>query len=60
MGKVPSEYVDYVLMTQLWHCPPSLFEQQPQEIIELHTLILEEEIKADKIVQKRAEQNAKK
>lgn len=38
----PQEYVDYILMTELWHCPPSVFEEQEEKMIDLHTRIYNE------------------
>lgn len=38
----PQEYVDYILMTELWHCPPSVFDEQEEKMIDLHTRIYNE------------------
>ena len=38
----PQEYADYVLMTELWNCPPSVFEEQEEKMIDLHTRIYNE------------------
>jgi hypothetical protein len=43
-------------MTELWHCPPSIFEQQTEEQIELHARIYEAKIKAERIAEKRLNQ----
>jgi hypothetical protein len=46
-------------MTQLWHCPPSIFEQQPEDKIDLHIRIYAEEIRAKRKEERRAEQSAR-
>jgi hypothetical protein len=46
-------------MTKLWHCPPSVFEQQPEDMILLHAKIYEEEIKAETVRARRESQQNK-
>lgn len=43
-------------MTELWHCPPSVFEEQTEEMIDLHIRIYVEELKAKELDQLRADQ----
>lgn len=57
-GPAPQAYVEYILMTQLWHCPPSTFEQQPEDQIDLHIRIYSEELRARRKEEKRAKQSA--
>lgn len=52
----PEEYVDYILMTELWHCPPSVFQEQEEKMIDLHTRIYNEKNRKEWKEQKRAEQ----
>jgi len=51
----PNEYADYILMTELWHCPPTVFDQQPEELIDLHIKIYNAINKHEKIKGKRDE-----
>jgi hypothetical protein len=46
-------------MTQLWNCPPSVFEQQTEENIDLHLRIHSEELRARRKEEKRAQQSAR-
>lgn len=46
-------------MTELWKCPPTVFEQQPEEMIDLHIRIYSEELRARRKEEKRAQQAAK-
>lgn len=43
-------------MTELWKCTPMEFEEQPEDMIDLHIGIYVEELKARDIEQKRADQ----
>jgi hypothetical protein len=43
-------------MTQLWHCPPTLFQEQPEDQIDLHIRIYSEELKAKRKEELRANQ----
>ena len=36
-------------MTDLWKCPPSVFEEQPEDMIDLHIGIYVEEVRAREI-----------
>jgi hypothetical protein len=45
-------------MTQLWNCPPTVFEQQPEHLIDLHIRIYTEELKAKRKEERRARQTA--
>lgn len=58
-GPVPMAYADYLLMTKLWHCTPTEYEQQPEEIIELHINIMNAENRRENKEDKRAEQMEK-
>jgi len=49
----PSEYADFILMTELWHCPPTVFEEQPEELIDLHVQIYNAKNKQEKIEEKK-------
>jgi len=42
-------------MTELWHCPPTVFDQQPEELIDLHIKIYNAINKHEKIKGKRDE-----
>lgn len=55
----PQEYADYILMTKLWHCTPSEFEQQTEEMIEKHIIIYNEENRKEWKDEKRREQRTK-
>ena len=44
------------MMTEKWKCPPSVYEEQPQEMIEPHIQIYSAEIKAQSIDEKRKAQ----
>jgi len=54
----PQEYVDYVLMTELWRCTPLEFEKQEEKTIDLHTRIYNEKNRQEWKRQKREEQRA--
>lgn len=56
----PQEYIDYILMTKIWHCSPQEFEKQEERMIDLHTRIYNEEYRAEWKKQKRAEQRSSK
>ena len=47
-------------MTELWKCPPSVFEDQPEEMIDLHIQIYVEELKARELDGKREAQKTQK
>lgn len=54
----PQEYVDYILMTELWKCTPQEFEKQEEKMIDLHTRIYNEKNRKEWKEQKRSEQKA--
>lgn len=58
-GKVSQEYSDYVIMTKLWRCPPSVFDEQDEYMINLHKTIFNLEKKNEYIQWKRQEQRSR-
>jgi hypothetical protein len=52
----PQEYIDYILMTELWHCTPADFFNQEESMIELHTKIYNSKNRYEWKKQKREEQ----
>mgnify|MGYP007003531205 FL=1 len=44
------------MMTEKWKCPPSVYDEQPQHMIDLHIRIYGEELRAQSIEQKRQAQ----
>lgn len=40
-------------MTELWKVPPTVFEEQPEDVIDLHIRIYGEELRAEKIQRER-------
>lgn len=55
-GAFPVEYLDYIMMTQLYHCTPKEFDEQDPRIIQLHKKFLNAERRAE---QKRSERNTR-
>jgi len=48
------------MMTEKWKCPPTVYDEQPQEMIDLHIRIYGEELRAERINSKRQEQKLSK
>lgn len=46
-------------MTHLWHCTPKEFDEQPEDMIQLHIAIYSAEKRQEYIDEKRGEQRAK-
>lgn len=59
-GSAPLEYLDYIIMTEKWKCPPSVYDDQPQHMIDLHIRIYWEELRAQSIDSKRQAQKLNK
>ncbi len=55
-GPAPREYLDYKLMTELWKVPPTVLDEQPEDVIDLHIRIYGEELRAQKIQREREAQ----
>lgn len=55
----PSEYIDYLLIKELYHCTPSELEEQDEIILQMHAEFMRAELKQQMFDQKRAEQQAK-
>lgn len=58
-GRVTQEYSDFIIMTKLWQCPPSVFDEQDEYMINLHKAIYNLEKKNEYIQYKRNEQKSK-
>lgn len=58
-GDNTTEELHLYLMREVYHCPPSVFFEQDQEMIDLHIAIINEQQKKQKLDQKRATQKAK-
>lgn len=56
---VPAEYVDFLLIRELYHCTPSELDQQDEYITSLHVDFMNIEAEGNKLKNKRAEQQAK-
>lgn len=56
---MPQEYIDFILIKELYHCTPSELDEQDQNIVDLHLSFLG--IQADESYKesKRAEQRSK-
>ena len=54
----PQEYVDYILIKELYHCTPSELDGQDDFITSLHVEFIAIEAKESVLQQKRAEQRA--
>lgn len=59
-GSAPREYLDYIMMTEKWKCPPTVYDEQPREVIDLHIRIYGEELRAQSVNAKRQDQKLKK
>ena len=53
------EHRDYILIKELYHCPPSELDKEEESVLELHFRMIQEEKKREYIQQQRAEQKAK-
>lgn len=51
--------MDYILMKEIYHCPPSIYEEQDEWIIELHKQIYLMEKKEEYLEHKRQIQQLK-
>lgn len=56
---VPAEYVDFLLIRDLYHCTPSELDQQDEYITSLHIDFMNIKAEEGKLNAKRAEQRAK-
>ena len=45
---MPPEYNDFLLMREIYHCPPSVFHEQDSLDIEMHKMFLYLEAKTQK------------
>lgn len=57
--EAPQEYVDYVLIKNLYHCTPEELDKQDDFITSLHVDFMGLEAKEEALQAKRAEQAAK-
>lgn len=54
----PSEYIDFIMMTKLYHCTPSEFYAQDAKTIALHRDFYNLEIESDNLKENRRQQAA--
>lgn len=52
----PQEYIDYILIKELYHCTPKELDEQDEYILRLHTEIIILERKQKFLENKRLEQ----
>jgi len=56
--EIPDEYMEYLLIKELYHCTPSQLDKQSYEKTKLHFNILMLERKKEYLDSKRAEQKS--
>ena len=54
-----SEYSDFIIMKEVWKCPPTIFEEQEEYMINLHKSIINMENRHQYLQQKRQFQKSK-
>lgn len=57
--EAPQEYVDYVLIKNLYHCTPEELDRQDDHITSLHIEFMTLEAKEEALQMKRSEQAAR-
>jgi hypothetical protein len=55
-GSVPTEYMDYLLIKELYHCKPTDLDNENEDILRLHFEIMMLERKKDFLDTKRRNQ----
>lgn len=56
---LPQEYIDFQIMSQVYHCTPSEFDEQEDWIIDAHIEFLDVQNEQARLERNRQEQRAK-